>query len=159
MLRSVSLKRLNTTLRRSYRQSGPFNKDSSPVIAGICGRNFIRGYSRRDLSSFSSIHDPTDTLHVVEEGEEGEEGDNTLTDSRSSVRRGKKLRNDVRFLGTVLGQVIKDQKIDVFDKVEKTRSLTKKWREGQGEIAHVGRVSVDIRSSTISYLYCDHLLL
>lgn len=41
----------------------------------------------------------------------------------------KQLRNDVRFLGNILGQVIKEQEgEEIFDIEEKIRALTKEMR-------------------------------
>lgn len=86
--------------------------------AGPAGRVTLRAYcspSSLKFSQFSSIHDPLDTLHTKAVDETG------------------RLRGDVRFLGTVLGNVIKASDESVYEKVERTRSLTKKWREG-GEL-------------------------
>ena len=97
---------------RTFNNSSKFRllflRPNRPVIC----RAYTQPSAPTLSSKFSSIHDPLDTLHTKADDDTG------------------RLRSDVRFLGTVLGNVIKETDPNVYEKVERTRSLTKSWRDG-----------------------------
>jgi len=85
-----------------------------------------RRFQQRWMSSYSSFREPLSLFEV-----------NPLGGSGSSDKptggipdRDAPLRADVRTMGSLLGQIIKEHHGDeIFGKIEEFRSLAKKWRE------------------------------
>jgi phosphoenolpyruvate carboxylase len=96
----------------------------------------------RAFSSFSSFDEPHPTLFdypgVVPSTEELE---------AAASDRDSQLRNDIRMMGSILGQVIKEYNGEaIFRKIEDMRALAKAWRE-----AGSGRVPANADSADKSF--------
>lgn len=81
----------------------------------------------RFLSSYSSFREPGSLFEVtpLSETSTGDVSPSPITGDRDAP-----LRADVRTMGSLLGQIIRDHHGDaIFEKIEDFRALAKKWRE------------------------------
>jgi Phosphoenolpyruvate carboxylase len=80
----------------------------------------------RFLSSYSSFREPGSLFQVTPLGETTD----YIPKSPAVQDRDAPLRADVRTMGSLLGQIIRDHHGDAtFEKIEEFRGLAKKWRE------------------------------
>ena len=80
----------------------------------------------RFLSSYSSFREPGSLFEVTPLGESLDD----IPKSLITEDRDAPLRADVRTMGSLLGQIIRDHHGDaIFEKIEEFRGLAKKWRE------------------------------
>jgi len=80
----------------------------------------------RFFSSYSSFREPGSLFEVSPLGDTNSD----ISPSPVMGDRDAALRADVRTMGSLLGQIIRDHHGDViFEKIEEFRALAKKWRE------------------------------
>lgn len=89
-------------------------------------RNLVTPQGLRFLSSYSSFREPGSLFEVSPLSETADEA----ASSPIMGDRDAPLRADVRTMGSLLGQIIRDHHGDaIFEKIEDLRALAKKWRE------------------------------
>lgn len=128
MLRSSSTvaRHCARTVSSSVRRAGV---PSTAVLAGRCfpvAEKFVSSQGLRFLSSYSSFREPGSLFEVTPLGE----ATDYIPKSAAVEDRDAPLRADVRTMGSLLGQIIRDHHGDaIFEKIEEFRGLAKKWRE------------------------------
>lgn len=79
----------------------------------------------RLLSSYSSFREPGSLFELTPLGETSDVQKSQVMEDRDAP-----LRADVRTMGSLLGQIIRDHHGDaIFEKIEEFRGLAKKWRD------------------------------
>ena len=115
-----------STLRLSTGTNGTL----VPTVAShhvSMARNLVTPQGLRFLSSYSSFREPGSLFEVTPLSETNNEATST---SPIMGDRDAPLRADVRTMGSLLGQIIRDHHGDeIFEKIEDLRALAKKWRE------------------------------
>ncbi len=92
----------------------------------VMAENIVSSQGLRFLSSYSSFREPGSLFEVTPLSE------TTDATSTSPIMedRDAPLRADVRTMGSLLGQIIRDHHGDeIFGKIEDLRAMAKKWRE------------------------------
>eukprot|EP00567_Pseudictyota_dubia_P002553 CAMPEP_0197465530 /NCGR_PEP_ID=MMETSP1175-20131217/64586_1 /TAXON_ID=1003142 /ORGANISM="Triceratium dubium, Strain CCMP147" /LENGTH=1118 /DNA_ID=CAMNT_0043001547 /DNA_START=80 /DNA_END=3437 /DNA_ORIENTATION=+ len=117
-----------TAARRSAAAVLANNIASSPTTTSTTTRLFSRGTSR----ALSSIAEPGPSLFNVSASALDKDGRAVVGGVPEEKHNGidTQLRADVRAMGSLLGKIITEHEgPEIFDKVEKMRSLAKEWRE------------------------------
>jgi hypothetical protein len=127
MLRTTSAAARNVARAASsgLRLSGA--KPSSAAARHLAmAENLISPQGLRFLSSYSSFREPGSLFEVTPLGETADD----VSPSPVMQDRDANLRADVRTMGSVLGQIIRDHHGDaMFEKIEEFRAHAKRWRE------------------------------
>ena len=127
--------RSSTTVARNVGRaaSSAARRADKPSTAVLAGRHFdvahklVSTQGLRFLSSYSSFREPGSLFEVTPLGEPL---DDYIPKSLAAEDRDAPLRADVRTMGSLLGQIIRDHHGDaIFEKIEEFRGLAKKWRE------------------------------
>lgn len=133
MLRTTSAAARNVARAASSGLRLASAKPSAGVTAGgrasrhiAMAETFVSPQGLRFLSSYSSFREPGSLFEVVPLNETSD----SISPPPATQDRDAPLRADVRTMGSVLGQIIRDHHGDaIFEKIEDFRAHAKRWRE------------------------------
>lgn len=131
------------TAAAAFSSHSSFSSDDLLTSSVVLSAPSIPCSSTRNLSSYSSFDEPHPSLLASST----EPISTTATDAAAAQDTDFQLRKDIRMMGSLLGQVIKDHDgEDIFKKVEDMRALAKKWRE-----AGAGRVEETLQEAESAF--------
>lgn len=128
MLRSTSKRHVTRAASRiSSRATATLNANSALAAQRLAiAEKLASPQGLRFFSSYSSFREPGSLFQVTPLDESTDD----ISPSPVISDRDAPLRADVRTMGSLLGQIIREHHGDaIFEKIEEFRGLAKKWRE------------------------------